>query len=107
MDPAFPEREAGPLQEPREDAETLLRESRAKFQAIFDGVETGILVIDPETHRIVDANPVALALTGGRRDKVVGAVCHKFVCPADVGRCPVTDLGQTVDNSERVLLTVE
>jgi PAS domain S-box-containing protein len=76
------------------------------LQAIFEGVETGIFVIDPETHQIVDANPVALALTGGCRDKVVGAVCHKFVCPAEVGRCPATDLGQTVDNSERVLLTL-
>jgi PAS domain S-box-containing protein len=32
-------------------------------------------------------------------------VCHRFVCPAETGRCPVTDLGQKVDNSERTLLT--
>jgi PAS domain S-box-containing protein len=88
------------------NAQTALRENREKFQAVFDGVETGILVIDPETHRIVDANPLALELVGAPRDKIVGAVCHKFVCPAEQGRCPVTDLGQTVDNSERVLLTV-
>jgi two-component system NtrC family sensor kinase len=119
MDPASGEREAdgrpredrdaamAELLAERDEAQTLLRESRAKVQAIFEGVETGILVIDPETHRIVDANPVALALTGGSRDKMVGALCHKFVCPAEVGRCPVTDLGQTVDNSERVLLTID
>ena len=88
------------------NAETALRENREKFQAVFDGVETGILVIDPETHQIVDANPVALQLVGTSRDKIIGAVCHKFVCPAEHGRCPVTDLGQMVDNSERVLLTV-
>jgi PAS domain S-box-containing protein len=87
-------------------AETALRESRAKCQAIFDGVVTGILIIDPEIHQIVDANPVTLELAGAPREKIVGAVCHKFVCPAERGRCPVTDLGQTVDNSERVLLTV-
>jgi len=80
-------------------------EERAKFQAIFEGVETGIFIIDPEEHRIVDANPVALQLVGAPPNKVLGAICHKFVCPADTGRCPVTDLGQTVDNSERVLLT--
>jgi PAS domain S-box-containing protein len=119
MDPTSREREAARrpredrdstivrLRAERDEAENLLRESYAKLQAVFEGVETGIFVIDPETHRIVDANPVALALTGGSRDKVVGGVCHKFVCPAEVGRCPVTDLGQTVDNSERVLLTVE
>lgn len=32
-------------------------------------------------------------------------MCHQFVCPAEHGRCPATDLGQTVDNSERILLT--
>jgi two-component system, NtrC family, sensor kinase len=100
----------GPGSEPhRPEGDSIaiaLRETQAKLQAVFEGVETGILVIDPETHRIVDANPVALELTGGSLDKVSGAVCHRFVCPAEVGRCPVTDLGQTVDNSERVLLTV-
>jgi two-component system NtrC family sensor kinase len=89
----------------RKRAEKALHESEAKLQAIFNGVETGIFVIDPETHRIVDANPVALGLVGAPRDQVVGSTCHKFVCPADAGHCPVTDLGQTVDNSERVLLT--
>jgi two-component system, NtrC family, sensor kinase len=79
--------------------------TRANFQAIFKGVEAGILIIDPETHRIVDANPVALQLIGAPLHETVGAVCHRFVCPAEAGHCPVTDLGQTVDNSERFLLT--
>jgi len=93
------------LKEELKNAETALRENREKSLAVFDGVETGILVIDPETHQIVDANPLALELVGAPREKIVGAVCHKFVCPAEHGRCPVTDLGQMVDNSERVLLT--
>ncbi|HUO13539.1 MAG TPA: PAS domain S-box protein [Verrucomicrobiae bacterium] len=79
--------------------------NQPNFQAIFQGVEAGILIIDPATHRIVDANPVALKLIGAQLHETVGAVCHRFVCPAEVGKCPVTDLGQTVDNSERVLLT--
>ncbi len=82
-----------------------LAESQNRLQAIFDGVETGIFIIDPEYHRIVDANPIALKMVGLSRADVVGAVCHKFVCPAQMGHCPVTDLGQTVDNSERILLT--
>lgn len=83
------------------------QEEQARFRAIFEGVETGIFVIDPETHRIADVNPLALQMIGASREKVVGAVCHKFVCPAQLGRCPVTDLGQIVDNSERVLLTTD
>ena len=87
------------------ECQQSVQEMRDRLKALFDGVETGIFVIDPQTHRIVDANPVALGLVGAPREKVTGAVCHRFICPADTGRCPVTDLGQTVDNSERALLT--
>jgi PAS domain S-box-containing protein len=89
----------------RKRALKALQESESRLQAIFDAVEAGIFIIDPETHRIVDANPPALAMVGLPLERVVGAECHKFICPADCGRCPVTDLGQTVDSSERVLLT--
>lgn len=82
-----------------------LRQCRNRLEAIFNGVEVGIFLIDPVEHRIVDVNPVAVQMVGVRRDEIVGAVCHRFVCPAECGKCPVTDLGQTVDNSERVLLT--
>jgi two-component system, sensor histidine kinase and response regulator len=89
----------------RKRAEEAMRESAARLKTIFDSVQSGIVIIDPEVHRIVDANPEALRLIGAPRDLVVGAECHKFICPAERGRCPVTDLGQAVDNSERVLLT--
>ncbi len=85
--------------------EDSLRETQARFDALFEGVQAGILIIDSDAHRIVDANLTALKAVGREREQVVGARCHKFVCPADEGRCPVSDLGQTVDNSERFLLT--
>jgi PAS domain-containing protein len=66
------------------------------YVLVIDDEETGIFLIDPETHRIVDANPLALKLVGARRELVLGAMCHKFLCPADKGRRPVTDLGQKV-----------
>ena len=89
----------------KHNGQTFPLRNEVNSQAIFQGVETGILIIDPETHRIVDANPVALRLIGAPLPETIGAVCHRFVCPAEAGHCPVTDLGQTVDNSERVLLT--
>jgi len=82
-----------------------LQETQDRLHALFEGVETGIFIIDPETHKLVDANSVAARMVGAAREKIVGNLCHRFVCPADEGRCPVTDLGQRVDNSERVLLT--
>lgn len=95
------------LSEMPKESDTKIPADRdqSNFRAIFEEVETGIFVIDPKTHRIVDANPVAIELVGAPLEQTVGAMCHQFVCPAEEGRCPVTDLGQTVDNSERVLLT--
>jgi PAS domain S-box-containing protein len=90
----------------RQEAQKAAQGSESKLQFVFDAVETGVFLIDPETHRIVDANPLALMLVGACRELVIAAKCHKFICPADHGRCPVTDLGQKVDNSERVLMTV-
>ncbi|MGB8060582.1 MAG: PAS domain S-box protein [Candidatus Sulfotelmatobacter sp.] len=89
------------------NAQTHTGETQANFRAIFEGVETGIFVIDPDSHQIVDANPVALDLIGASEQQTVGTICHQFICPAEKGRCPVTDLGQTVDNSERTLLTLK
>ena len=82
-----------------------IKESQAWLHALFEGVETGIFIIDAETHRLVDANSLAAQMVGVPRERMIGNSCHKFVCPAESGRCPVTDLGQTVDNSERILLT--
>jgi hypothetical protein len=43
-------------------------------------------------------------MIGADEDQIVRKVCHTFICPAEMGKCPVTDLGQNVDNSERVLI---
>jgi len=88
-------------------AEEAQRENETYLRTIFDFVQTGLVMIDPETHEIVDANPAAVKLIGSDRNKIIGSVCHKFICPADRGKCPITDLKQTVDHSERVLLTAD
>jgi PAS domain S-box-containing protein len=74
------------------------------LRTILNAVQTGILMINAENHRIVYANPAAFQIVGYPKEQVIGAVCHSFICPAEVGKCPITDLGQCVDNSERVVL---
>ncbi len=88
----------------RKQVEKALRESQERLRTLLDSTPTGIVVIDAETHTIVDANPVAVEMFGAPKEEIVGSVCHKHICPAEKGRCPITDLGQTVDKSERVLL---
>jgi|WetSurMetagenome_2_1015567.scaffolds.fasta_scaffold02090_3 two-component system, sensor histidine kinase and response regulator len=91
----------------RKQIEEELLESKRSLKAILDAVHTGILIIDPETHQIVDANPAIIARIGESKEEIIGRVCHQYVCPAELGKCPITDLGQRVDNTERVLLTAK
>lgn len=94
------------LNELRKAQETI-RDLEKKTKTILDSVQVGIIVIDAELHRIIDVNPEAYALIGVPKEKIVGHVCHTYVCPAEIGNCPITDKGQKVDKSERVLLTAD
>ena len=95
------------VEESRWTAQQEIKQREAQQKAIFESVQTGIALIDPKTHRIVDVNTTAAHLFGASKEAIIGSVCHRFICPAAVGRCPITDLEQTVDNAERVLLTAD
>lgn len=86
-------------------AELALRESESRLRVIMESVQTGIVIIDPLAHKIVEVNAAAASMIGAPKEEIIGSACHRFICPADVGKCPITDLHQTVDHSERVLLT--
>jgi len=88
-------------------AEKAMQESEERLDALFSSVHTGIIVIDAESHTIIDANPYAVSHIGVSTDKITGKVCHKYICPAEEGKCPITDLGQTVVSSESILLNID
>ncbi len=71
---------------------------------VFNSIEAGVLLIDPETRIIVDINRFAQRITGRTREEVVGKVCHKLTCPSEEHRCPILDLNQSKDMSKRQLL---
>jgi len=86
-------------------AERLLREDEERLKTMLDSIQAGIVVIDAGTYTIVDVNPAAIKMIGAPKEQIIGHVCHKYICPAEEGKCPIADLGQKVDNSERILLT--
>ena len=83
-----------------------LRESEERFRTILHGMQFGIVIIDAQTHTILDANHQALEIIGGSNDDVIGKLCHHFICPAEYGGCPVTDLGQICDSCESFLFNL-
>ena len=88
-------------------AQQALEESEGQWKMILESLQHGIMIIDAEDHTILYTNRIASDLIGTSPKETLGAVCHSFVCPAEQGRCPITDLGQTVDKSDRVLLAVK
>src|ERR1035437_746301 len=88
-------------------SEEAIAESEASLRFILDGISTGMVIIDPETHTIVDTNMAAVRLIGETKEKIIGSICHKFICPAEEGKCPITDLQQFINNSDRVLINKE
>jgi two-component system cell cycle sensor histidine kinase/response regulator CckA len=91
----------------KQQAEALLRDSEERASAILDNAKAGIVVVDAETHAISEVNTLAAQMIGAQKDEIIGHVCHEFICPDEQCKCPITDLHQTIDNSERVLLKAD
>jgi len=75
------------------------------FKLIFDQIQTGIIVIDPEQHTIVNINNHAETLLGLKREEITGKICQGSICPSHKGSCPITDLHTPLQNSERILIS--
>ena len=91
----------------RRQEEKKLKESTGLISAIFEHVEAGIVLIDSATHTIVNANRMAVEMCGATKEALIGKICHKYICPAAAGDCPLTDCGQSIDKAEQVLLTTD
>lgn len=74
---------------------------------MMDSILAGVMLVDAEDHRIVDINAAAASMIGTPAEELIGSCCHDAVCPAERGKCPITDLKITMDRSERVLVTAD
>jgi diguanylate cyclase (GGDEF)-like protein/PAS domain S-box-containing protein len=56
----------------RRRAEEALRESEARYSSLFQNNHATMLLVDPATGEIVDANPAAAEFYGYSRDRLIG-----------------------------------
>lgn len=91
----------------RKNIENALKENQDYMKIMLENVHAGIMLIDPETHIIHDINPLAAEMVGLSKEEIIGTECFKFVCPAERGRCPITDLKQKVERAERIMLKAD
>lgn len=89
----------------KQQAEANLKENELRLKILLDSLPSGVLVVDPLSHTIIDANAAAVSMIGAAKSAIVGRVCHRFVCPAEKGECPITDLGLSEESVDRQLLT--
>lgn len=88
----------------RKQLEEELRENEKRLETLLYSIPVGIMILDSETHEIVSANPKAALMIDAPVEQFIGSQCHNFICPSEKGKCPISDLGQSVDNSECELL---
>ena len=91
----------------RRQAEEALLESLDTIRGLLDSVDAGVVVVDPVSHVIEQANSHAANLFGAGPQEITGHICHKYLCPNEIGSCPITDLGQELDSKECSLLRAD
>lgn len=91
----------------RRKAEEELRSSERYLKTIFDSVQTGLVIIDPGTYTIIDANPAAITLIGANREAIIGATCEDFICQTVKGRCQFADNPLKRENVESILIRAD
>ena len=74
---------------------------------ILNNVQFGTMLIDPKTHEIVQVNNKAAEMFGRTMSEITGHKCNSFMCLPEDGKCPVTDHGEEINNSERGLYNVK
>lgn len=56
----------------RRDAQEGMRISEIRYRRLFEAGLDGVLIVDPDTGKIIDANPFMTSLLGYSRDELIG-----------------------------------
>ena len=88
----------------RKRMEEELRENEHLQRTLMESLPVGVIIIDAKTRVIERVNPTAAHLFGAPVESIVGKRCHRFMCPAEESSCPILDLGQKIDSSDRILI---
>ncbi len=91
----------------RKAAEDALKESREWLRTILDSIQSGVMVIDVATERIIDVNDAALNLAGTAREQILGRSCREFLCHQEKEDCPVRDFGLEYHQRECFLVRMD
>lgn len=86
----------------RKKDEQIIKENELYLRTMWNSLQAGIAVVDPETYNIIDVNPAALEILKTSREDVVGYNCSKYICGSECHNCPVIVQNKKVINKETV-----
>lgn len=86
------------------EMELSLRENSEKLREILDSQNVGVTIIDTITHEILFVNQKGAELFKGRKEDLIGQVCHDLICPTQCGQCSVSNDETTLSSGEKILI---
>ncbi|PIE65394.1 MAG: hypothetical protein CSA26_03480 [Desulfobacterales bacterium] len=87
--------------------ENELREREHFQHTLMTRLPVALIIIDAQTRCIEHVNPTAQELIGKQPKQIIGNICHNYICTSAKNNCPILDLKQEVDNSERILIDAD
>ncbi len=96
----------------RKRSEMAIKENEAYLRTILSTIQTGVLIVDPETRMIFDANPCAARMIGSTPESLIGRDYASYVrCSCGDGECQKifsdSESCRRGENCDCVLLTVK
>ena len=88
-----------------EETKAELQERESYLRVLFETLPVGIFVVDAQMRCILDVNSHALELIGSSKEHLISSSCNTVICQTVDHACPILDLGQEIDQSERILAT--
>ncbi len=86
----------------RHRMEERLRKALESNRTILESLPVGIMIMGSDK-RIRYVNEVAARMAGLDRSELTGRLCHDCICLSERDKCPILDLGMSVDNRETEL----
>jgi len=74
---------------------------------ILDSIQAGVLLVDPQTGRILETNASAAAAVGLPREEMIGRLCHGVICLNDAERCAIGEPGRSGEQCMSTLMRAD
>jgi len=87
----------------RKNTEERLRKNVEARQTLIENIGAGVVIIDPETFVIEQANTTALKLLERSKQNVLGQDCRQFLCQSGEEGCTLKKRGCAIDSEESVV----